>query len=262
MKLAANPFTRALREKRKQVGLWLSLSNNYAAEAVAAAGYDWVLCDMEHSPNSLDGVLGQLQVFAASSSTAIVRTPWNDPVMVKRLLDIGPPGLLFPMIQSAEEAERAVASTRYPPRGIRGVAGTTRANAFGRITDYYQRVEDELAVLVQIETRQALERASEIAAVDGVTGVFFGPADIGADIGHLGTPLASEIWDLIRPVAAELIEQGVAVGTLVSDAGFAARLLNEGFTFVACGSDAGLLARGADNLLAKVKQDLNPDNSY
>lgn len=256
MKLAANPFTRALRDKQKQIGLWVSLSDNYVAEAVATAGFDWVVCDMEHSPNTLDRVLGQLQAFAAGPSTAIVRVPWNDPVMVKRLLDIGPPGLLFPMIQSADEAERAVAATRYPPRGVRGVAGTTRANAFGRITDYYQRVEDELAVLVQIETRQALENAAEIAAVDGVTGVFFGPADIGADIGHLGTPLADEIWALIRPVAAKLIERGVAVGTLAADAGFAAGLLNEGFTFVACGSDAGLLARGADNLLASVKREL------
>ena len=257
MKLAENRFTRALREKRKQVGLWISLGHNYAAEAIAPAGYDWVLCDMEHSPNDLSGVLGQLQVFAASASTAIVRVPWNDPVTVKRLLDIGPPGLLFPMIQSAEEARRAVAATRYPPRGIRGVAGTTRANAFGRITDYYQRVEDELTVLVQVETRRALENAAAIAAVDGVSGVFFGPADIGADIGSLGNPLASEIWDVIRPVAADLIERGVPVGTLVSDAGFAAQLLNEGFTFVACGSDSGLLARGADQLLSCVKQALD-----
>ncbi len=257
MKLNANPFTRALRERRRQIGLWASLAGNYAAEAIATAGYDWILCDMEHSPNDLAGVLGQLQVFAASDSTAIVRVPWNDPVMVKRLLDIGPPGLLFPMIQSADEARQAVAATRYPPRGIRGVAGTTRANAFGRITDYYDRIEEEIAVLVQVETRQALENAAEIAAVDGVSGVFFGPADIGADIGSLGNPLAGEIWDLIRPVADDLIERGVAVGTLVSDAGFAAQLLNEGFTFVACGSDSGILARGADRLLASVKQALD-----
>ena len=110
MKLASNPFTRALRQKQQQVGLWVSLSNNFAAEVVASAGFDWVLLDMEHSPNSLTGVLGQLEVFAASPSTAIVRPPWNDPVMVKRLLDIGAPGLLFPMIQSVEEAEKAVAS--------------------------------------------------------------------------------------------------------------------------------------------------------
>ena len=257
MKLPSNPFTRALKQKQKQIGLWASLSNNYAAEVIASAGYDWVLLDMEHSPNSIDGVLGQLEVFASTASTAIVRPPWNDPVMVKRLLDIGAPGLLFPMVQSVEEARKAVASTRYPPRGIRGVSNATRANAFARITDYFERIEDETTVLVQIETRAALESALDIAAVDGVSGVFFGPADIGADIGQLGKPMASEVWDLILPVARALMDQGVAVGTLVSDAEFAAQLLNEGFTFVACGSDTGLLARGSDALLANVRQKLN-----
>ena len=133
MKLPVNPFNCALKDRQKQVGLWASLSNNYAAEVIATAGYDWVLLDMEHSPNSIGGVLGQLEVMASTATTAIVRPPWNDPVMVKRLLDIGAPGLLFPMIQSVEEAEKAVASTRYPPRGIRGVSNATRANAFGRI---------------------------------------------------------------------------------------------------------------------------------
>lgn len=256
MKLPVNPFNRALRHQQKQLGLWASLSNNYAAEVIATAGYDWVLLDMEHSPNSIGGVLGQLEVFASTPTTAIVRPPWNDPVMVKRLLDIGAPGLLFPMIQSVEEAEKAVASTRYPPRGMRGVSNATRANAFGRTTDYFTRIEEETAVLVQIETRAALERAVDIAAVDGVSGVFFGPADIGADIGQLGKPMASEVWEVIRPVASELMQRGVAVGTLVADARFAAQLLNDGFTFVACGSDTGLLARAADALLADVKNQM------
>ncbi|MEM7564103.1 MAG: aldolase/citrate lyase family protein, partial [Pseudomonadota bacterium] len=138
MKLTSNPFTRAIQNKESQIGLWISLCSNYAAEAIATAGYDWVLLDMEHAPNELSTVLGQLQVFESSDATAIVRLDWNDPVKVKRLLDIGAPGLLFPMIQSAEEARQAVAATRYPPRGIRGVAGSTRSNAFGRISDYYQ----------------------------------------------------------------------------------------------------------------------------
>ena len=257
MKLAINPFTRALKDKNRQIGLWVSLCNNYAAEVVATAGFDWVLLDMEHSPNSVSGVLGQLEVFASVECTPIVRPPWNDPVMVKRLLDIGAPGLLFPMIQSVEEAEKAVASTRYPPRGIRGVSNATRANAFGRTSDYFARVEDETAVLVQIETRAALEQALDIASVDGVSGVFFGPADIGADIGQLGKPMADEVWELIFPVARQLIEAGVAVGTLVSDAKFAARLMNEGFGFVACGSDTGLLARSSDALLASVNEHLD-----
>ena len=256
MNLPSNPFTQALKEKRPQIGLWASLSNNFAAEVISTTGFDWILLDMEHSPNELQNVLGQMQAIAGTSTTAIVRPDWNDPVKVKRLLDLGAPGLLFPMVQSVEEAESAVAATRYPPRGVRGVSGATRANAFARITDYFDRIEDETAVLVQLETRQALERASEIAAVDGVTGVFFGPADIGADIGQLGKPMADEVWELILPVAEKLIEQGVSVGTLVSDAEFAAKLIKMGFAFVACGSDTGILARGADQLLSNVKAKL------
>ena len=150
MKLAANPFLAAIRAGQPQIGMWLSLSSPFAAEAVAGAGFDWVMIDMEHSPNELTTVLGQLQVFAAYGTTALVRPDWNDAVKVKRLLDIGAPGLLFPMVQSADEARAAVAATRYPPNGIRGVSATTRANAFGRITDYFARIEQETAVLVQI----------------------------------------------------------------------------------------------------------------
>ena len=248
-----NPFTKALSENRSQIGLWNSLSNNISAEVLASAGYDWALLDMEHSPNDLRSILAQLQVYAPSHTTAIVRPETNDPVLVKRLLDIGAEGLLFPMVQTVEEAEKAVSATRYPPRGIRGVSGATRGNAYGRKKDYFDRIEDETAVLLQLETRSALENAMEIAAVDGVTGIFFGPADIGADIGHLGQPMHDDVWELIMPVAKQLMANGVRVGTLVLDAQFAAKLIKEGFTFVACGSDLGLLAKSADNLLASVK---------
>ncbi len=253
LKLSENSFTRAIAAKHKQIGLWVSLCSNVGAEILSSSQYDWVLLDMEHSPNDLSSILGQLQVFAGSASTAIVRPVWNDPVIVKQLLDLGAPGLLFPMVQSVADAKKAVSATRYPPRGIRGVSGSTRANRFGRTTDYFARIEEETSVLVQLETRAAVERAEDIAAVDGVSGVFFGPADIGADIGKLGQPMASEVWDLIRPAAAKLIAKGVPVGTLVQDAAFAASLLDSGFTFVACGSDTGLLAKNADALLSEVK---------
>ncbi|MGY3439802.1 MULTISPECIES: HpcH/HpaI aldolase family protein [unclassified Marinovum] len=252
-----NPFTQALRAHQRQIGLWITLCSNFAAEVVAPAGYDWALIDMEHSHNDYASVLGQLQAFAGYDTVPIVRVEWNDAVAVKRLLDLGAPGLLFPMIQTVEEARAAVAATRYPPHGIRGVSGSTRATKFGRVADYTARVEDETAVLLQIETGAALARAEEIAAVDGVTGVFFGPADIAADIGMLGQPTAREVWDQIRPVARRLIEKGVPVGTLVSDPALASALLHEGFTFVACGTDTGLLARGSDALLADVRGRLN-----
>ena len=253
MLLAQNTFTKALKAGDKQIGLWISLANNFAAEVVAPAGYDWALIDMEHSPNDYFSVLGQLQAFSNYSTVPIVRVEWNDAVAVKRLLDLGAPGLLFPMIQTVEEAQRAVAATRYPPHGVRGVSGSTRANKFGRLKDYTARIEEETAVLLQVETRAAVEQAEAISQVDGVSGIFFGPADIAADIGKLGKPMDAEVWGLIKPVAKRLIAQGVPVGTLVLDPAFAAELLAEGFTFVACGSDTSILSKGADLLLSQVE---------
>jgi 4-hydroxy-2-oxoheptanedioate aldolase len=256
MKLPRNPFTHAIAAKEKQIGLWVGLCSPFVADITAPAGFDWVVVDMEHAPNDYLTVAGQLQAFEASPTTALVRPEWNDPVVVKRLLDLGAQGLLFPMIQSVQEAEKAVAATRYPPRGVRGVSGMTRAAKFGRITDYFARVEEETTVLMQLETRAALELAGEIGAVDGVDGVFFGPADIAADIGLLGKPLDDAVWDLIRPAAKTLMDMGVPVGTLVNDPAFAAQLLDEGFTFVACGQDNSLLSRATDSLLAAVKEKL------
>lgn len=252
-----NAFTHALRENRKQLGLWVSLCSPFAAEVTAPSGFDWALIDMEHTPNDYMTVLGQLQAFAATPTTAIVRPEWNDAVMVKRLLDLGARGLLFPMINTVEEAQAAVAATRYPPHGVRGFSGATRANKFGRVTDYLARVEDETTVLLQLESRHAIEQAEAISDVDGVHGIFFGPADIAADIGKLGKPLDAEVWDLIRPCAQKLIAKGMPVGTLVNDGAFAAQLLNEGFTFVACGTDTTLLARATDALLSDVKNNLS-----
>lgn len=253
MKLKENTFLSGLRAKEKQLGLWVSLSSPYAAEAVAPAGFDWALLDMEHSPNELSSLLGQLQAFSQWPTTPIVRPDWNDTVKIKRLLDLGVPGLLLPMVETIEEAEAAVAATRYPPKGVRGVAGTMRSNHFGRVTDYYQEVENQTAVLIQLETVQAVENAAAFGKVEGVDGIFFGPADIGASMGLLGNPADPKIWEFIRPHAKTLMDMGMPVGTLVSDRKLAGELLNEGFTFVACGSDSGLLAKGADTLLAEMR---------
>jgi len=253
MKTPINTFTHALRAGKKQIGIWISLCSPLAAQIVEPAGFDWALLDMEHAPNELNTVMGQLEAFKGSSTMTIVRPPSNDTVVVKRLLDTGASALLFPMIQNVDEAEKAVAATRYPPRGVRGVSGTTRANKFGRVTDYFNRFEDELAVLLQLETLSAIALAEEIADVDGVTGIFFGPADIAADMGLLGQPTAPEVWKVIRECAAKLIAKGVPVGTLVFDSKFANELLESGFTFVAVGSDLGLLAKGADALRREIK---------
>jgi len=252
MQMPVNAFKAALKDKKKQVGCWVSLASPYAAEVVASAGFDWLVVDMEHAPGNEMDVVGQLQAIAPHTS-CIVRPPWNDFVTVKRLLDMGAPGLLFPMVQTVEEAQAAVAATRYPPKGIRGFGGTSRANQFGRYVDYVERVEDETTIILQVESKAAMEAALEIGSVDGCDGVFFGPADIAADLGYLGQPTHPDVWAAIMPVARKLMEAGVPVGTLVVDPERAKALLDDGFTFVACGIDTGILARGADALVKTVK---------
>src|SRR4051812_5073346 len=184
--LPHNKFKHALASGKQQVGLWLSMTSPVATEIVAGAGFDWMLVDMEHSANDLVDVGAHLRAAVGGTAEPVVRVPWNDFVLVKRLLDLGVRSFLFPFVQSAEEAKRAVEATRYPPKGIRGFAGTTRANRYGRVPNYAQRAEEEICVLVQTETRQALGEIEKIAALDGVDGIFIGPADLAASFGHLG----------------------------------------------------------------------------
>lgn len=252
--MRANSFLAAIRSGKPQIGIWITLCSGYAAEAVAGADFDWVVLDGEHSPNDITTILNQLQAVSTSKATAIVRPDWNDTVKVKRLMDIGVPGLLFPMVQSPAEAEAAVRAVRYPPRGVRGYGGQIRANGFSRFPDYLTRVEDETAILVQVESRAALAVAEQIGQVDGVDGVFFGPADIAADMGHLGRPMHEDVWNAILPVARRLVAAGVPVGTLVTDTDFARNLISEeGFTFVACGVDMAVLVQGVDALARKMR---------
>ncbi len=256
MQIETNHFEHNIKAGKKQVGLWVTLANGLAAEVVAHAGYDWVVVDTEHSPGSVRDTATQLQAFAGTKTVPLARPPWNDAVMIKRLMDIGAPGLVIPMIESVEEAKAAVAATRYPPHGVRGVAGGSRATKFGRIKDYAQTVEAETTVILQLESAQAIAQAEDIAAIDGVSGIFFGPADIAADIGHLGNPMHPDVWAMIKPAAAKLQAMGMPCGTLVLDTAFAAELLNDGFTFVATGTDASAFAHAVDGLLAQVKAEL------
>ncbi len=254
-----NAFLKAIRAGQQQIGLWVGLANNYTTDLVAGAGFDWLVIDMEHGPGDMLTTVSQLQAAAGHAGTPLVRPPWNDAVMVKRLMDIGAPGIVFPMIQSVEEAENAVAATRYPPNGIRGTAGSVRGSNFARDTDYYEKVEDETAIIIQLETQEALAQATDIAAVDGVDGIFFGPADIAADMGLLGHPMHDDVWAQIMPVAKALMGQGMPVGTLVTDPVFATKLLGEGFTFVACGTDTGLLTKATNDLVAQMQQATSKD---
>ncbi|MEW5423177.1 HpcH/HpaI aldolase/citrate lyase family protein [Amorphus sp. 3PC139-8] len=253
MQIETNRFKAAITSDTPQIGVWSSLCSNIAAEILATAGFDWVLIDMEHAPNDPASVLSQLQAYTASGTTPVVRPPWNEPVMVKRLLDIGCFSLLFPMVQTPEEAEAAVRSCRYPPRGTRGVALTHRGNKFGLASDYAARIEDELAILVQIETMSALERVDEIAAVDGVTGVFFGPADLSADMGLFGQLGHPDLTAAIERGCQAVQAAGKPSGILVTDVDLSVNWLEKGMRFVACGTDAGLIAKGGRALSADVR---------
>lgn len=252
--VSPNPFLTAIRAGKPQIGLWISLNSPLTTEVLAQSGFDWLLIDMEHGASDWADVLAQLQVIKGYTSTAIVRPPENAPAYVKRLMDFGAPGVLIPMVHSAADAKSAVQNTRYPPQGTRGYAGTTRATGFGRDkADYLSSVDDTTAVLVQVESLKALDAVEEIAATDGVDGVFFGPADIAADMGYVGNAMHDDVWAKILPAAMRLISKRIPVGTLARDVAFARRLLGAGFTFVACDSDASLLAKSADTLLAQVK---------
>lgn len=251
--MKTNRFKQAIAAREQQVGIWLSLASGYCTDIVADVGFDWALIDMEHSPNDVRSVLHQLQALEVGGSTAIVRPAWNDPVMVKRLLDIGAQGLLFPMIQSPEEAKAAVAATRYPPHGIRGVSMGMRGSRFARDKDYFDRIGEELCVLVQVETKTALDQVEEIAAVDGVDGVFFGPADIAASLGQIGNILDENLWQIIGEAAQKVHALGKPTGTLIGNPERVRKCFEAGFSFVSAGTDVNLLARGAEALLASAK---------
>jgi 4-hydroxy-2-oxoheptanedioate aldolase len=255
MDLPINTFKRALKAGRQQIGLWSNLSSIFTVEVIAGAGFDWILLDTEHSPNELPMVYSQLQA-AASGGLAhpAVRLPWNDAVMIKRFLDAGAQTLLLPMVETAEEAARAVAATRYPPDGIRGFSGAARAMRFGRVADYHERAAEEICVLVQVETKRGLENLDAIATTQGVDGVFIGPGDLSAALGYLGQQKHPDVVAIIEGVIRRIRELGNAPGILTSDEALARRYIEAGSLFTAVGSDIGILTRGADALASKFAQ--------
>jgi 4-hydroxy-2-oxoheptanedioate aldolase len=251
--LPANPFKRALAEGRPQIGLWTNLCSHLAVEIVAGSGFDWLLLDTEHSPNEVPMVLSQLQAMAAYPTHAAVRPAWNDMVMIKRLLDIGAQTLLVPYVQDAQQARLAVANTRYPPVGQRGVSGISRASRFGRVRGYAARAHEELCVLVQVESREALGHIEEIARVEGVDGIFVGPSDLAADMGHPGQAAHPEVQAAIEDAITRIRNAGKPPGILALDETRARRYLDLGALFVAVGLDIEILARGSQALAARFK---------
>ena len=197
MNIPRNAFKSTLHNGRPLIGIWSMLSSAPTVELLSHAGFDWMLLDMEHGPTDVSTLRDELMALNGSSTAPVVRVKWNDMVELKRVLDLGAQTVMIPQVQSAEEARNAVAYTRYPPAGVRGVAGGTRATRYGRIKDYYHHAAQELCVIIQVESRAALDDLPRIVAVDGVDGVFIGPSDLAASLGHLGNPAHEEVQTAI-----------------------------------------------------------------
>jgi 4-hydroxy-2-oxoheptanedioate aldolase len=253
MDLPVNTFKRAIKAGKQQIGLWSSLSSNVTVEVIAGSGFDWILIDTEHSPNELPMVLSQLQAATGGTAHPVVRPAWNDTVLIKRFLDAGVQSFLIPYVQTEEEARAAVAATRYPPKGVRGFASASRASRFGRVKDYYAHADEEICVLVQIETQQGLDNLETIARVEGVDGVFIGPGDLSAALGFLGSPGHLEMQPVIEDAIARIKAAGSVPGILTGDEKLARRYIELGCLFTAVGADIGILARGSEQLAAKFK---------
>ena len=254
--VAQNLFRKALGEGRALTGIWSMLNSENVLEGLGWIGFDWILIDTEHSPVSLSDALAHLRTLAGTPAIPIVRIPWNDRVLMKQYLDIGAETIMVPFVQSAEEARRAVRATRYPPEGDRGYAAMHRASKFGNVPGYIHAANDGLFLIVQVETVEALKAVEDIAYVDGVDAVFFGPGDLSASMGLLGKPEHQSVTDTIIEMAAVVRRSGKYCGVLAPNIGLAKFYLHNGFDFVSVSSDCGVLFSGAKKLLADVSSDL------
>jgi 2-dehydro-3-deoxyglucarate aldolase len=249
-----NQFRDDLRAGKVLIGCWSQFASPITAEVLGLAGFDWILLDGEHGPNDVVTFVPQLMALKGSRSASVVRPPANDPVIIKRLLDIGFYNFIVPLVNSADDARRAVASTRYPTAGIRGVAVAHRSNMYGTFANYHATINDEISVTVQIETVDAVKDIDLICAVDGVDAIFVGPADLSAALGHLGDLSHSEVQKIIEHLFSRARANGKACGTLAPKETDARRYLDMGATLVAVGSDIGLFKAATVGLREKFKK--------
>jgi 2-dehydro-3-deoxyglucarate aldolase len=236
-----NQFRRDLIAGKKLIGCWCSLGSPITTEVMGLAGFDWLLLDGEHAPNDVLSLIPQLMALKDSGAAPVVRPEWNDVVVIKRLLDAGFYNFLVPFVESAEDARQAVAATRYPPQGVRGVSVAQRGNRYGTVADYFKLVNDHIAVIVQIESRKAVAAIDKICAVEGVDCVFIGPSDLAAGFGHLGNPSHPEVREAMRRIVEAARARGKPAGILAPAEADARRYLEMGISFVAVGSDLGIV---------------------
>lgn len=248
-----NRFRQDLIAGKRLIGCWSSLASPITAEILGLAGFDWLLLDGEHSPNDVLSFVPQLMALKDSASAPVVRPQWNDTVEIKRLLDAGFYNFLVPFVQSAEEAERAVAATRYPPQGVRGVSVAQRSNRYNTVPDYMTLINDNITVMVQIENQVGVEAIDAICRVPGVDGIFIGPSDLAATYGHLGNPAHPDVQAAMQTVFASAKAHGKPIGILAPAEADARRYLEQGASFVAVGSDLGVFRSATQALRDKYR---------
>jgi 4-hydroxy-2-oxoheptanedioate aldolase len=255
MQLPANAFKRGLAAGRTQIGLWSSLSSSYTVEAIAGAGFDWLLLDAEHSVHDLESIERHVLAahHAATDTELVVRVPAIDANLVKGLIDAGVRSFMFPYVQTVEEAKLAVAATRYPPAGIRGYSGSTRANRYGRDKTYNATYADDICVIVQIESPQAIDNIGAYGAIEGVDAMLVGANDLAANMGHLGNTAHADVVAALVRAGEAIVATGKAAGFQFFDASIARRLIGRGFTLAAVGGDMNALIRGMAGTLDALK---------
>ncbi len=257
-KIGRNKFKERLLAGDKQFGLWVAMGSPTTAEIAASSGFDWLLIDGEHGPNDLTTILEQLRAIKAAGGCSIVRPSNADPVLIKQVLDLGARTLLIPMVNTAEQAELMVRSMRYAPRGIRGVgASVARSGDWGRTPHYMRDAEKELCLLVQVESRQALDNLEEIVDVDGVDGVFIGPADLSASLGHPDDMENPDVQRDIEHAIRTIVAHGKAAGTLAFDPRLVKRYVEWGATFVAVAGDTDVFVHGLEREVETYKAMVN-----
>ncbi|SFR14190.1 MULTISPECIES: 2-dehydro-3-deoxyglucarate aldolase [unclassified Enterobacter] len=249
-----NTFKAALAAQQIQIGCWSALANPITTEVLGLAGFDWLLLDGEHAPNDITTFVPQLMALKGSPSAPVVRVPTNDPVVIKRLLDIGFYNFLIPFVETEEEAVLAVASTRYPPEGIRGVSVSHRANMFGTVPDYFAQSNKNISILVQIESQAGVDNLDAILSTDGIDAVFVGPSDLAASLGYLGNAAHPEVQRTIQHIFARAKAHGKPSGILAPVEADARRYLEWGATVVAVGSDLGVFRAGTQKLADSFKK--------
>jgi 2-keto-3-deoxy-L-rhamnonate aldolase RhmA len=251
--LSMNPFVQKLQAAPLSTGTFIMSGSALVAEAVGCCGFDWAIVDGEHSPIDTMDLAHMLQALGTTPTVPIVRLAWNDPVLVKRALDAGASTVLFPFVQDAAEAAQAVRATRYPPEGIRGMAGLSRASRFGAVADHFRTANSRIGVIVQLETPAALDQLEAIAAVPGIDALFVGPTDLSGSMGHPGDSQHPDVQRAVADFARRCNAAGKPAGTLAANPEQAKRYAEAGFRFVALASDLGFLTGQARALLARVR---------